>query len=119
MIRVLALEDDHRAAFAFLEEIAIKGPEGERALACFPDQAFIGNGKQLNEKAIKLNEPVGCSPRVARFRRDRKAKGFPGLAGGIEIADGNDQMIQSMYHAAPPPIPVSLRPDGSGGPPPR
>ena len=65
MVRIAAFENHHRPAFSALQEITVERAEGEFPLAGFPDQAFVRDRKQFDEKSVEAERDDWLFPKDA------------------------------------------------------
>ena len=97
---VLAVEDEHGQALAIQQVILDEGAEAEGAGLVRGDGSALAHRDQLDEGAGELDEPVLGAPRMPIARSDLEAETPIEASGFVEVADGNDEMIDPAGHRA-------------------
>ena len=97
---VLAVEDEHGQTLAIQQVILDEGAEAEGAGLVRGDGGALAHRDQLDEGACELHEPVFGAPRMPIARSDLESQTPIEASGFVEIANGNDEMIDPAGHRA-------------------
>ena len=98
-LRVVRAQHQHGEALPLSQEIVEKAGEREHGiLGRGPHEAFAAPD-QFEKGAVELHDMVFGAPGVAIARADLEAEASVALGGGVEVAEGDDEVVERAGHA--------------------
>ena len=98
----MQFQHEHGETLALCKSVPHERAEGEAAQRMRGDLRPLAHRDQLQEHAWELYDAVFGAPGMPVSRAHREAHGLIGAAGGVEIVDGEDEVVETAGHGVSP-----------------